>query len=317
MQTIFVCIWRQIVITRWQLKVRDATYEHYWNYTTNDCTYDCCQKHNLSYQLVLLINYIQYKDQNQFIFNNCAFTIHTLHCIMLRGSHVMFVICVISLVSLFSNEIVQETGFAYVTMNHSKMYGLPAAMQQSTSQVQITVEEISRVQKNRGRCNLLIFGLGNDSPFWRDVNVGGKTIFVENSQAWIDKVKQTHGQNFEILKVEYTTMIERDRNKFEDASTWKDLLIPLPKEVTETKWDIVIVDAPAGFSTKSPGRWQSIYTAAQLRRPPNSLTVIDDCDRPIENEFGLRVFGKQNLKQRVKRGWRLRVAANEQCYFWK
>ena len=266
---------------------------------------------------MLLINYIQYKDQNQFIFNNCAFTIHTLHCIMLRGSHVMFVICVISLVSLFSNEIVQETGFAYVTMNHSKMYGLPAAMQQSTSQVQITVEEISRVQKNRGRCNLLIFGLGNDSPFWRDVNVGGKTIFVENSQAWIDKVKQTHGQNFEILKVEYTTMIERDRNKFEDASTWKDLLIPLPKEVTETKWDIVIVDAPAGFSTKSPGRWQSIYTAAQLRRPPNSLTVIDDCDRPIENEFGLRVFGKQNLKQRVKRGWRLRVAANEQCYFWK
>lgn len=193
---------------------------------------------------------------------------------------------------------------------------LPSGMQQSRTQAEITVNEISRVYKMKGHCNLLIFGLGYDSSFWHDINFRGRTVFIEDSQEWISNVQQTQGKNFEIVKVQYQTELERDKNKFKDTSLWTALRMDLPIEITKTEWDIVIVDAPMGYKKGDPGRWQSIYMAASLRRLKQSLTVIDDCDRSTENDFALLVFGRQNLKRRVKRGFRLTVAANEQCYFW-
>ncbi len=216
------------------------------------------------------------------------------------------------------NRIEKRSNFSVLRENVFSMRDLhiPTGMQQSRLQVEITVAEILRVRRKKGHCNLLVFGLGYDSIFWRDINSQGKTIFLEDSQAWIDKVKKRYREHLKVFKVTYNTQIGRDRSKFQDLVYWPALRMALPSEVELTEWDIVMVDAPMGGGDSNPGRWQSIYTAAHLWRPVGALTVIDDCDRHIENTFGLLVFGEKHLKRRMKRPSVSHAAANEQCYFW-
>ena len=34
-------------------------------------------------------------------------------------------------------------------------------------------------------CNFLVFGLGEDASVWDDINVGGRTVFLEDDVDWI------------------------------------------------------------------------------------------------------------------------------------
>ena len=91
------------------------------------------------------------------------------------------------------------------------------------------MEEIRQVADRRGRCNLLIFGLGNDAPFWRDANPRGTTVFLEDSQEWIDKMARQHGKSLTVHKVEYTTKMKRDMtHNFKDPARWPSLRLRLP-----------------------------------------------------------------------------------------
>ena len=42
--------------------------------------------------------------------------------------------------------------------------------------------------KRKAPCNLLIFGLGNDSVFWHKLNRGGVTVFLEDNLDWYNKI---------------------------------------------------------------------------------------------------------------------------------
>lgn len=37
--------------------------------------------------------------------------------------------------------------------------------------------------------NFLIFGMGNDSPFWFKLNQRGRTVFVEDQEEWFRKIR--------------------------------------------------------------------------------------------------------------------------------
>jgi uncharacterized protein (TIGR01627 family) len=190
-----------------------------------------------------------------------------------------------------------------------------AGMQQREAQVQKTLAEILDVTQRRGRCNLLIFGFGYDPSFWSYANPNGTTAFLEDSQERIDRIIMRHvGRPLTVHKVQYTTQMKRDEKKFQNSSNWPSLQMQLPAQVLSTSWDVIIVDAPRGFGSH-PGRWQSIYMAAHLKRPPNSLTVVDDCERPLESSFANAIFGRERLEERIGRPRSKLVKDNQQCYY--
>lgn len=178
----------------------------------------------------------------------------------------------------------------------------PKGMVIRTEEIEPIVESLRSVEK----CKFLVFGCGNDTPFWDEVNTGGRTVFLENYGDWIEKVKaQSKDRNFEIYEVKYHTFLSKWKEYLveEDLSF---LEIKLPETVLNTKWDVILVDAPVGRSTKThnklygppPGRMSSIYMANKLIKDFGTV-FIHDITRPAERAFGDRIFGKENLTLQV------------------
>lgn len=150
----------------------------------------------------------------------------------------------------------------------------------------------------RAPCNLLIFGLGRDSPLWVESNRGGRTVFLENVTAWIEQTGKLRGA--EIYTVEYDT--KRFQWRWLLNKSKRLFMRSIPSEVVSTGWDVIFVDAPAGTRWKSPGRMQSIYTAAVLaRRSADTDVFVHDCDRRVERVYSDRYLGDSNLVEQVDR----------------
>ncbi|VFQ69939.1 unnamed protein product [Cuscuta campestris] len=65
-----------------------------------------------------------------------------------------------------------------------------------------------RVLERKSPCNFLVFGLGYDSLMWAALNQGGRTVFLEESDSWIDQI----GSRFPSLQsyhVVYDTKVQR------------------------------------------------------------------------------------------------------------
>src|SRR5262249_23865204 len=55
--------------------------------------------------------------------------------------------------------------------------------------IQLHADEIFFIARAiRPPVNFLIFGMGNDSPFWFKLNQRGRTVFVEDQQDWFRKI---------------------------------------------------------------------------------------------------------------------------------
>ena len=66
----------------------------------------------------------------------------------------------------------------------------------------------------------------------------------------------------------------------------KDCLsLDLPDIVRNTKWDIILVDAPAGWGDKHPCRMKSIYEAYNLPKSQNVDIFVHDSERKIETQY--------------------------------
>ena len=77
----------------------------------------------------------------------------------------------------------------------------------------------------------------------------------------------------------------------------------LPREVMETPWDVIFVDAPEGydmsFEMTQPGRMQSIYMASILGQKGLSHVFVHDCDRPVEQVYCTRFLTHASLVQSI------------------
>lgn len=149
---------------------------------------------------------------------------------------------------------------------------------------------ISKVIKARRPCKFLIFGLGYDSLYWAKLNKHGVTVFLEESQEWLNLVR-TQAPNIDANFVDYRTSI----------SQWKELLhtqelykLELPDHVMRTKWDVILVDGPEGWRDSSPGRMQSIAMASRLIAPSVDV-FVHDCNREIEATYTSEYLGNENL----------------------
>lgn len=163
---------------------------------------------------------------------------------------------------------------------------------------QLSVAEYSCIAEqlqSKAPCNFLIFGLGNDSQLWIDLNKGGKTVFIEDNSAWFAQ-KQEDIPGLVAYLVNYNTTL----------SQWKELLnqrsklkMNLPEEIMNTKWDVIFVDAPAGYGNNA-GRMKSIYMSSRLTGKHTDV-FVHDCNRVVENTYATKFLKKKNLVKSIDR----------------
>ena len=161
---------------------------------------------------------------------------------------------------------------------------------------------IVRAIRSRPGCSLLVFGCGNNSRLWEDVNNSGTTAFIEDDPACAENI-QTQLKDARVYRSEFGTRL----------SEWVSLLnagdnlkLDLPEEVTSRLWDVIVVDGPAGYADhekytgrEAPGRMKSIYMASRMVAPGGAV-FVHDCDRLVEQQYANRYLGSHRIFVSVK-----------------
>ncbi|KAK4339867.1 hypothetical protein RND71_041329 [Anisodus tanguticus] len=191
----------------------------------------------------------------------------------------------------------------------------------STSSItpQQTLKEISVTSKildNKSPCNFLVFGLGHDSLMWHTLNYGGRTIFLEEDKAWIQQINKRFPM-LESYHVTYDSKVNQanvliEAGKGPECTTIADprysmcqlALKGLPSEIYDTKWDLIMVDAPTGYYEDAPGRMTAIYTAGMMarnREEGETHVFVHDVNRDIEDKFSKEFLCDGYMKKQVGR----------------
>jgi hypothetical protein len=152
---------------------------------------------------------------------------------------------------------------------------------------QMTLKEyvkICEVIKVKTPCNILVYGLGNDSFLYHFLNKNGYTFFIENDKEWINKI----GKKYSYLNYGYfnfpTTVENSLKTKFNS-----DVKTPYIKD---KEWDIIIIDGPPGYEKNKPGREIPIKEAAEyFNSSSKSVDVfIHDVNRVLESSACNKFF---------------------------
>lgn len=170
---------------------------------------------------------------------------------------------------------------------------LNIAMMLSLNHIQLTARQlkaISRTIKEKAPCKLLVFGLGYDSLFWVSLNRGGKTVFLEDQEDWLQKIAGTSNQ-IEAFFIHYASRRTEWKMFLESPAS---LDMPLPDPVSKERWDVILVDGPAGHKDHTPGRMKSIYLASQLIKDCGDV-FVHDTNREIEDLYCNTFFRNEDL----------------------
>lgn len=162
----------------------------------------------------------------------------------------------------------------------------------------LEVEELRAITKEilaKPGPSLLVFGCGNDSVFWEKVNRGGTVAFLEDDPHWAAETQKKLG-TATVHVVHYGTRRPQWRALLNDPSR---LAMELPREIEARRWDVILVDGPAGFDDERPGRMKSIYAASHLVAPGGRV-FVHDCERQVEDEFASRYLGRDRLFMELK-----------------
>ncbi|XVE48531.1 hypothetical protein DITRI_Ditri01bG0009100 [Diplodiscus trichospermus] len=207
-----------------------------------------------------------------------------------------------------------------------------ALIHYSTSAItpQQTLKEISvtaKVLEKKSPCNFLVFGLGHDSLMWSSLNHGGRTVFLEEDEAWIEQIRR----RFPILEsyhVTYDSKVNQADNLMDVGrgpectavgdpkySMCQLALKGLPSEVYEMKWDLIMVDAPTGYYEEAPGRMTAIYTAGMMARNKEgggkTDVFVHDVNREVEDKFSMAFLCQGYMKKQEGRLRHFRIPSHK------
>ncbi|PAN40453.1 hypothetical protein PAHAL_7G316700 [Panicum hallii] len=172
------------------------------------------------------------------------------------------------------------------------------------------IRAVSAVLRARAPCNLLVFGLGAESPLWLALNHGGRTVFLEENEFYVKYLEPRH-PGLEAYDVSYTTKVRDFRDllaaaraaRAKECRPVQNLLFSecrlaindLPNDLYDVAWDMVLIDGPSGWNPNSPGRMPSIFTTAVLARSgataakgPTDVLVHDfqfEVEQVLSKEF--------------------------------
>lgn len=179
--------------------------------------------------------------------------------------------------------------------------------------LQMSYEEYSYIADcilRRAPCNVLVFGVGNDSAMWREINNAGVTTFLENDDEWSTKIIGSV-PGIDIVRCAYTTkLLEADSLLQKHKNGEQVLSLELPERVRSITWDVIIVDAPFGGTLDAPGRMQSIFEAHQLAQHGGTVDIfIHDINRPVEKMYADYFFGVKTIQAQFNRLRHVRISA--------
>ncbi|KAK4424438.1 Glucuronoxylan 4-O-methyltransferase 1 [Sesamum alatum] len=191
----------------------------------------------------------------------------------------------------------------------------------STITPQQTLKEISvtsRILDKKSPCNFLVFGLGHDSLMWHSLNHGGRTIFLEEDEAWIEQIKRRFPM-LESYHVTYNSKVNQATDlmqvgKGPECTAISDpqysmcqlALKTFPSEVYDIEWDLIMVDAPTGYYEEAPGRMSAIYTAGMMARnrrqgSGGTHVFVHDVNREVEDKFSREFLCEGYMKKQEGR----------------
>lgn len=155
--------------------------------------------------------------------------------------------------------------------------------------IQLWTREIAAIHRaiqRHERCQMLVFGVGHDTPLWLRLNSSGRTTFIEDDERWLERVS-ARWPSADIRLVSYHTRLRDWPLQIEKPEL---LEVALPADVTSRKWDVILVDGPKGapgferLGLNPPGRGSSILAASRLAAPGGDV-LVHDCERPSEDAF--------------------------------
>jgi len=160
------------------------------------------------------------------------------------------------------------------------------AWSNSAQLTRMQAEVIGSLIAYRGfAANVLIFGAGHDTLYWSALNAGGRTLVIEDDATWADMVRKKL-KSGSILMHTYPTTVEGSQEP--DLKKLADF--PEPAGIGDTRWDIILIDGPAGYSPEKPGRSLPIYWAHKYSDPWTHV-FVDDYERPVERQYCDFFFG--------------------------
>eukprot|EP01018_Ginkgo_biloba_P006539 Gb_35413 [translate_table: standard] len=187
----------------------------------------------------------------------------------------------------------------------------------TNTSAQMSQEElgvIANIVLQKSPCNFLVFGLGHESFLWRILNFGGRTVFLDESENWINRLEEKHPE-MEAYQVEYTTKVSESNQllalakdqRRTDCRPVQNLLFSdcklaindLPNEIYDIGWDVILIDGPRGYFSGAPGRMSAIFTAAVFGRSKKQAKSTDifvhDSDREVEKVYSNQFLCRENL----------------------
>lgn len=193
----------------------------------------------------------------------------------------------------------------------------------SATTPQQTIKEItvaSRILERRSPCNFLVFGLGHDSLMWHSLNHGGRTVFLEEDAAWIERIRRRFPM-LEAHRVTYGSRLSQAAELMEAGkgapectavadprySMCQLALKGLPALVYDVEWDLIMVDAPTGYHEEAPGRMTAIYTAGMMARNrrggggEGTHVFVHDVNREVEDRFSREFLCQGYLRKQEGR----------------
>ncbi|OQU84413.1 hypothetical protein SORBI_3004G047600 [Sorghum bicolor] len=186
-----------------------------------------------------------------------------------------------------------------------------AAGNSSSSMPEPDVRAIASVLRRRAPCNLLVFGLGAETPLWRALNHGGRTVFLDENPYYVAHLEGKH-PGLEAYDVAYATAVRELPDLLDAAraaraaecrpvqnllfSECRLAINDLPNQLYDVAWDVILVDGPRGFTEGSPGRMSAIYSAAVMARTKGTETevMVHDYEREVERACGREFLCDEN-----------------------
>ncbi|KAF0906516.1 hypothetical protein E2562_011498 [Oryza meyeriana var. granulata] len=175
-----------------------------------------------------------------------------------------------------------------------------AAGNATASMPEEDVRAIASVLRRRAPCRLLVFGLGAETPLWRALNHGGRTVFLDENPYYVAHLEGAHA-GLEAYDVSYATAVREFPDLLDaarasqaaDCRPVQNLLFSdcrlaindLPNQLYDVSWDVILVDGPSGFTEGSPGRMAAIFSAAVMARTKGAETevLVHDYQREVES----------------------------------
>ncbi|CAK9137292.1 unnamed protein product [Ilex paraguariensis] len=201
--------------------------------------------------------------------------------------------------------------------------------QQSLAEISVSFNVLQSLQP--APCNFLVFGLGHDSLMWSSFNPLGTTLFLEEDPKWVQTVLKD-APTLHAHTVQYRTKLSQadelvglfnrepdcwpSKSFLRGNTNCKLALDTLPNEVYEREWDLIMIDAPRGYSPELPGRMGAIYSAAVMARNRKKSGVthvfLHDVDRKVEKAYAEMFLCRKQLVKAVGRLWHFEIppAAN-------